>query len=339
MAKVEALLERVNKARGRLDRVPDILKRFRQSVLAAACSGRLTADWRAANPKQEAPDSLFATIAREAAQLTKAKKISRKAKSLAPMLEDELPFDLPDSWKWIQAQDVCAPTGTITYGILKPVWVNAGVPTIRVRDIQNGQVVVSDVGQCCPERAAKFSKTSLKQGDLLIAKDGATLGKTAFVPKSLDGGNVTQHVLRFPISQHVSRHFVRCAIDSPEGQAWMSGETKGVALPGVNVEDFRRMPIPLPPFAEQEEIVRRVVALFDLADRVLQHLLLATIQTKHIAHSVIAKAFAGELVETEADLARREGRDYEPASVLLERIAAECSAATTTRKQKRTGKN
>jgi type I restriction enzyme, S subunit len=46
VAKVEALLERTNAARARLTKVPAIVKRFRQSVLAAACSGQLTADWR-----------------------------------------------------------------------------------------------------------------------------------------------------------------------------------------------------------------------------------------------------------------------------------------------------
>jgi type I restriction enzyme S subunit len=46
VAKVEQLLARVNAARERLAKVPEILKRFRQSILAAACSGRLTADWR-----------------------------------------------------------------------------------------------------------------------------------------------------------------------------------------------------------------------------------------------------------------------------------------------------
>ena len=51
--------------------------------------------------------------------------------------------------------------------------------------MQDGMIVVDGVGQCSPERAAKFGKTTLEDGDLLIAQDGATLGKTAFVPPSL----------------------------------------------------------------------------------------------------------------------------------------------------------
>jgi len=328
VAKVEALLERVNQARERLARVPDLLKRFRQSVLAAACSGQLTADWREENPDQESPTVLLERITAETEQLVIEKTI-RKPKPLLPLQPAELPFQLPQHWKWIQAQDTCEPNGIITYGILKPVWVADGVPTVRIKDMKNGRIVVDDVVQCSPERAAKFSKTSLKTGDLLVAKDGATLGKTAFVPKSLDGGNVTQHVLRFPISEHLSRHFVRLFVDSSDGQAWMRGKTKGVALPGVNVGDFRRMPVPLPPLSEQHEIVRRVKSLFEIANQIEQRISTATNQTKKITQSILAKAFAGELVETEAGLARREARDYEPASALLERIAAERAVETS----------
>jgi hypothetical protein len=112
---------------------------------------------------------------------------------LSPLKPDELPTELPNSWKWIQAQDACDPEGLITYGILKPVWVDDGVPTVRVKDMQNDQIVVDHVVKCSLERASKFSKTTLQEGDLLVAKDGATLGKTAFVPKSLGCNSHPSH--------------------------------------------------------------------------------------------------------------------------------------------------
>ncbi len=144
--------------------------------------------------------------------------------------------EVPAGWLWMTAGSICAPGTVITYGVLKPVWVTKGVPTIRVKDIQNGRLVVSGVANCSEDRALLFQRTKLQAGDLLIAKDGATLGKTAFVPAALEGGNITQHVLRFAIDPRLDRQFVRLVIDSPHGQRWMKGETRGVALPGVNVE-------------------------------------------------------------------------------------------------------
>jgi len=69
--------------------------------------------------------------------------------------------------------------------------------------------------------------------------------------------------------------------------------------------------------------VRRVEALFRLADAIEKRVAAATTWADKLTQAILAKAFRGELVPTEAELARREGRDYEPASVLLERIRAE----------------
>jgi type I restriction enzyme S subunit len=310
VGKLELLLGKVSSSQQRLSRVPGLLKRFRQSVLAAACSGKLTADWREENSDIEPASTLRVRIQ------------SQLGRPLSANEWEEQPLDVPPSWEWLQAEDLCRKSGTITYGVLKPVWVTKGVPTVRVQDMKAGMIEVEAVGRCSPERAAKFSKTSLEAGDLLIAKDGATLGKTAFVPPSLAGGNVTQHVLRFPITSCVFPVFVRLVIDSRHGQEWMRSETKGVALPGVNVGDFRRMPIPLPPLSEQQEIVRRVEKLFAFADQIESRLRQAQAHVDRLTQSLLAKAFRGGLVPTEAELAGKEGRDYETAENLLKRIRA-----------------
>jgi type I restriction enzyme S subunit len=91
----------------------------------------------------------------------------------------------------------------------------------------------------------------------------------------------------------------------------------------LNLEQVRNVWVALPPLPEQHEIVRRVEALFNLATTVEQRLATATARVEKLTQAVLAKAFRGELVPTEAELARRAGRDYEPAAVLLERIRAE----------------
>ncbi|WP_440947492.1 restriction endonuclease subunit S [Methanosarcina sp. T3] len=83
------------------------------------------------------------------------------------------------------------------------------------------------------------------------------------------------------------------------------------------------LPIPLPPLPEQQEIVRRVDALFAFADSIEAKVAASREKTEKLRQSILAKAFSGELVETEAEIARREGSDYETAEVLLERIKEE----------------
>ncbi len=79
---------------------------------------------------------------------------------------------------------------------------------------------------------------------------------------------------------------------------------------------------------EQLEVVRRVESTLHLAGGIERRVALAAKQNESLFQSIFGKAFRGELVPTEAELAQREGREYEPASVLLERIRTEPGRAS-----------
>ena len=113
---------------------------------------------------------------------------------------------------------------------------------------------------------------------------------------------------------------------SPQGQELLVGRSTAVAQPNVNATSISCFPVPLTPRQEIDEIVRRVDALFRLADAIEQRVTAATARAEKLTQAILAKAFRGELVPTEAELARHEGRSYEPASVLLARVRAERSA-------------
>ncbi|MDP3425019.1 MAG: restriction endonuclease subunit S [Burkholderiaceae bacterium] len=270
-----------------LDR-PSAVDALEQTILQLAVRGQLVPQ----DPTDEPASALLKRIRAEKDRLIAAGKIKRD-KPLAPIGEEEQPFELPPGWEWVQSFEVCEPSSLITYGILKPVWVVSGIPTVRVQDMKGGVLDTSNLGHCSLERAGKFEKTRLVAGDLLIAKDGATLGKTAFVPPELTGGNVTQHVLRFPINGLLNRNYVRMVIDSEHGQCWMLSETKGVALPGVNVGDFRRLPIPLPPLPEQARIVARVTQLRRLCADLRQRLTQSQTTQAALAEALVVDAVSG----------------------------------------------
>jgi type I restriction enzyme S subunit len=106
-------------------------------------------------------------------------------------------------------------------------------------------------------------------------------------------------------------------------------------VPTLGKSYMEKLPINLPNLEEQQEIVRRTQSLFDFAQRVEEQVLLASSRTQQLTGAILAKAFRGELVPTEAELARREGREYEPASVLLERIKNEREKETKPNKRSR----
>jgi len=109
-------------------------------------------------------------------------------------------------------------------------------------------------------------------------------------------------------------------------RSWIYGEGR----PHLSFDHLRKTAIGLPPLLEQEELVRRVESLFKFADQIEARYQHAQQQVDRLTQSILAKAFWGELVPTEAELARREGRDYEPASVLLEELGKARSVRKTT---------
>ncbi len=266
---------------------PDQIKQMRQTILNLAVRGKLVPQ----DPADEPAEELLRRIA--------ALPWGKKRKLSALELDDDalaFVFQLPSGWAWTSVDAIVRPNETVTYGILKPEWVADGVPTVRVTEMKTGVIDVTNLPKCHPSRAAKFQKTKLSPGDLLISKDG-TIGKTAFVPPELEGGNITQHVLRFPICDLVARQYVRLAIDAPVCQAWMVGETKGVALQGVNVGDFRRMPIPLPPLAEQHRIIAKVDELMALCDQLGASLTTADETRSKLLDALLADALTPIIID------------------------------------------
>jgi type I restriction enzyme, S subunit len=101
----------------------------------------------------------------------------------------------------------------------------------------------------------------------------------------------------------------------------MRDQVRGQTRPGINGSILKGLEVPVPPLEEQAEIVRRVDCLFALATAIEQRVERAAARAASLPQAILSKAFAGELVPTETDLARAEGRDYETAAQLLQRVA------------------
>jgi type I restriction enzyme, S subunit len=315
--KVEALLAEVNTARARLAKIPPILKRFRQSTLSAACSGRLTEEWRGAQPVVEQAGSIADQLRRLHEAAGKRKGNAAEPTEDVHVLEAD---SIPESWALVELERLCEPGRPITYGILKPgPNTPGGVPYVRVADFPGDLLNTSGVKRTTQAIANDFRRSTLMEGDILLSIRG-TYGRVCRVPVELVGGNITQDTARLSVHPLVNPAYVERYLRSPSAQSRLKAAAKGVAVHGVNIGDVRALQVELPSGAEQQEIVRRVDALFAVADAIEARVAIATARADKLTQSVLAKAFRGELVPTEADLAHQEGHEYEPASALLERL-------------------
>jgi type I restriction enzyme S subunit len=314
VAKVDALLASVNAARQRLAQVPAILKRFRQSVLAAACSGRLTADWRKAPPVEHGSKLLERILAK------RREFVTARGKYVEPVIPGSYEFaELPDDWSWATVDAVA--TKVVDGVHKKPNYVANGVPFVTVRNLTAGPGIsfetLNYITRSDHEEFIKRANPEL--GDILVTKDG-TLGVVRAIRSDKEFSIFVSVALIKPVLREMSV-YLEVILAAPQVQERMVHT--GTGLQHIHLRDLRGTGFPLPPLAEQHEIVRRVGALFRLADAIEKRVAAATARADKLTQAILAKAFRGELVPTEAELARREGRDYEPASALLERIRTE----------------
>jgi len=331
VAKVEALLERVNRARDRFAKVPLILKRFRQAVLAAACSGKLTEEWRAWEGAGERGLDLLRVI--ESERQTYGQRSRRGVREEeSEVILTPVEWDVPDSWTWTHLASLLTPERPAAYGVLQPGVNKAdGVPFVRICDLANATVQIQDLKRIAKTVDNQYPRTRLKGGELLVSLVG-TIGRTAIAPPGIAGANVARAIAVLPLSRHVSAFYVHCCLQVPSKADELSGLAREVARKTLNLGLLKAVRVPLPPPREQAEIVRAVKALFAVADSIERRMMVATERVTMLPQAILLKAFSGELVPTEAELARSEGREYESASALLARLLKSAVAGTTNRK-------
>ena len=319
VARLEALLADTEQVRGRLDAVAATMQRFRQAVLAAAFEGSLTEEWRSINPV-EIPQDLDHHHSDVIDHHRKRLADQDHSGNHTPSPSASLPHD----WQWIPLGALSTFVTSGSRGWAK-YYSDDGAIFIRIGNISGSGITLdlSNIQRVSPPENAEGKRTEVQAQDILISIT-ADIGSVALVPPSLEKAYINQHIALVRPSAKIDPEYAALFLSSESGgrrqfQAMQRGATKI----GLGLDDIRAALIPYAPLAEQHEIVRRVEALFALADRIEGEVAGARERVEVLTQAVLAKAFRGELVPTEAELARREGREYEPASELLERVRSE----------------
>jgi type I restriction enzyme S subunit len=327
VVKLTAALSSMQRGDSAASRAQERLRRYRSAILNAAVSGELT------NTLRQAQGRLFTSTGQQLLQNVLASRRSQWEKNVLsrasrtktnpspPRYNEPHPVDssntlptIPDSWCWATLDQIVREGRPIVYGIIKPGPNDPdGVPYVRVKEMKDGKIDVASLMRTSKRRAKQFARSTLDAGDILISKDG-TIGRVAVVPPALEGGNITQHVVRASIHQMISPSYVVWAIRSDFCQRWLAGETRGIALQGVNVADFRRLPIPIPPRDEQQRIASDVEERWSAANRLEEKLARQLVRSNATRELLLENAFAGRLI--------RQNSDDEPASLFLNRIRA-----------------
>jgi len=313
--KVEALLARVNASRDRLQRASAILKRFRQAVLAAACSGRLTADWREENSDVEPAGELLTRIRSlvlERASGGRERNTVSAFQDWSLAADPDIPEELPDTWRVCHIGDVGLVTNGSTPSRKRADYWQGSIPWVSSGEVHNNIIRATREG-ITEAGYRSCSVRLLPEGTVLLAMigEGRTRGQSAILcmPATINQ-NIAAIVVpdRLVLSAYLWYWF-RSRYEATREAGAGSGPQ------ALNCQRVREIPLSLPPLSEQQEIVRRVDALFALADTIEQRVAAAGARAERLTQAILTKAFRGELVPQDPS--------DEPASVLLERIRQE----------------
>ncbi|MDI4634711.1 restriction endonuclease subunit S [Pelomonas sp. V22] len=319
--KLDTLLARVDAVNDRLARVAPLLKRFRQSVLAAATAGRLTEEWRGALASapinsRHALDEILQGQSGRVRVRGEAARVSR-----------EVLYELPNSWAWVlnhelaehDSNAICAgPFGTI---FKAKDFRDEGVPIIFLRHIGEGYYSTRKPGFMATEVWREHHQPySVYGGELLVTKLGDPPGTACIYPEGVGAAMVTPDVMKMSVNPNAAdSRYLMHFFNSPNSRKIVEALCFGVTRLRIDLSMFKTFPIPLPPRDEQVEIVRRVELLFAYADRLEARLQAAQTAAQRLTPALLAKAFRGELVPQDPN--------DEPASELLKRLAASRAAA------------
>lgn len=213
--------------------------------------------------------------------------------------------DLPANWTRAVLADLTPQNAAIIYGILQPgPDTPGGVPYVRPTEIDSGRILMEQLRRTTPAIAEKYARATLRSGDVLLSIVG-TIGKVAITPDSLEGGNITQSSCRVrPNLDVTSSAFLAHFLRSPLATAAYATVKLGTAVPRLNLEDVRRIPVPLPPFEEQRRIVHKLDAVLSRVDACGARLDRVPQILKRFREAVLQAAVSGGLTEE-----WRRGRD------------------------------
>ena len=330
VAKIEGLQARSDAAKEALDAIPPLLEKFRQSVLAAAFRGDLTKKWREANPDVEPAAVLLERIRDERRRKWQKAHPNKKYVEPKPVDTDGLP-ELPEGWCWASVEELAS---LVTKGA-SPGWQgfgykSEGIMFIRSQNVGWGELRLDDVAHVPVSLNAHQPRSVIAEADVLVNIVGASIGRVALADDRLVGANTNQAVA---IIRLVADGLLPAALKywmlSPETQRRVHLGKVDVARANYSLTDIATLPVPLPPRAEQRAAVDQIESLTAQYDAVKVLTNAAAEAISVLNHSILAKAFRGELVPQDPN--------DEPASVLLDRIRQERENGGSKPARKRNG--
>lgn len=259
VAKIEELLPLVDRYATAYEKLEQFNAKFpedmKKSILQYAIQGELVEQ----RPEEGTGEELYRQIQEEKKRLIKEGTI-KKEKPLAEIAEDEIPFDIPENWKWVRLSTIGITQTGNTPSKSHPEYIGIDIPFITPRDILNGQICYSN--QALSLLGKEVARVCCA-GSIMQVCIGGSIGKAAITYREV-AFNQQINVVS-PIA--CLSEYLFAVMQSAYFTTSMKERAGGTATPIINRGLWDSLLIPLPPLAEQRRIVAKLEEILPLCER------------------------------------------------------------------------
>lgn len=278
----------------------ELLQKFKQAILQDAIQGKLTADWREQNSDVESASELLKRINAEKNQLIKEKKI-KKEKTLAPISNDEIPFDLPESWVWCRIPDVLGFSndsirrGPFGSSLKKIMFEPKSEKTTKIYEQQNAIKKDYRLGDyyISLDKYPNLKSFIANPGDIIISCAG-TIGEAYKLPQDAPVGIINQALLKINLNNTLIIDDYFLIMFKSRLKIQLNSDAKGSAMKNMGSVTYlqNELSFGLPSYPEQQIIVEKVEILLDKCNQ-----LSAEIENQRKYSQDLQKALFNEVFE------------------------------------------
>ena len=279
-------------------------KALRQKILDLAIHGKLVPQ----DPNDEPASVLLERIRAEKERLIKEGKIKKGKKSAKTSDKPHYPYELPKGWVWTTVGEI---SQSILYGVSESAKSHGAYKLLRITDIQNNFVNWKTVPFTDYDES-KAESYLLKDGDILFARTGATVGKSYLVTNLQENAIYASYLIRVQTYNQVLPEFVKYFFESGYYWSQILCNSVGIGQPNVNGTILANLMLPIPPIKEQKRIVKELTKWLRIIDKIDRGKESLQDSIKHAKSKILDLAIHGKLVP--------QNPNDEPAVELLKRI-------------------
>ena len=308
VSRIESLFDKVDRAAELVDEARDGFEKRRAAILEMAFSGELTKKWREENKNLKPTQVIVEEIKSELIKWYESKvkeskelgtKKPRKIKFDIEKSEKEYLFEnIPRDWRISYFEELVAPienslkAGPFGSALKKDFYTEKGYKIYGQEQVIKGDPYYGDY-YINEEKFKELSTCEVFEGDLLISLVG-TIGKVLIIPSDYEKGIINPRLVKISLNKKVSTEYIAKYFESPTAKFIMSEKSHGGTMDILNLNIIKKLPIPLPPYEEQVEIVRLVNKMIEEELEVQEYTDISN-YIDIIKKSILAKAFRGEL--------------------------------------------